>query len=86
MTGTPRHFLNLLDFTPEQLRGMLSLAGELKELLKKGERPLLLKDKVLAMIFERQSTRTRVSFDVGMRQLGGQTLVFLIDILGVNGN
>jgi len=75
MTGTPRHFLNLLDFTPEQLRGMLALATELKTLLKQGERPLLLKDKVLAMIFERQSTRTRVSFDVGMRQLGGETIM-----------
>ncbi|KFL26482.1 ornithine carbamoyltransferase, partial [Devosia riboflavina] len=75
MTGTPRHFLNLLDFTPEELRTMLALASELKALLKAGERPLLLKDKVLAMIFERQSTRTRVSFDVGMRQLGGETLM-----------
>lgn len=75
MTGTPRHFLNLLDFTPEQLRTMLTLAADLKAKLKAGERPLLLKDKVLAMIFERQSTRTRVSFDVGMRQLGGETIM-----------
>lgn len=71
---TPRHFLNLDDFDADTLRGMLSQAHELKRRLKGGDRPLLLKDKVLAMIFERQSTRTRVSFDVGMRQLGGETL------------
>ncbi|WP_417310773.1 ornithine carbamoyltransferase [Devosia sp.] len=70
----PRHFINLDDFEADTLRGMLNLASELKAGIAKGERPLLLKDKVLAMIFERQSTRTRVSFDVGMRQLGGETL------------
>ncbi len=73
--SSPRHFLDLKDFSPETLRKMLDLSMELKKLLKKGQRPLLLKDKVLAMIFERESTRTRVSFDVGMRQLGGQTLM-----------
>jgi ornithine carbamoyltransferase len=72
--GAPRHFLNLDDFDADTLRGMLNLATELKARLKKGERPPLLKDKMLAMIFERQSTRTRVSFDVGMRQLGGETM------------
>ena len=75
MTATPpRHFLNLDDFDATTLRGMLNQAVELKDRLKKGDRPQLLKDKVLAMIFERQSTRTRVSFDVGMRQLGGETI------------
>ncbi len=53
---------------------MLDLAVALKTRLKAGERPRLLGDKMLAMIFERQSTRTRVSFDVGMRQLGGETM------------
>ncbi|MBK8082785.1 MAG: ornithine carbamoyltransferase [Devosia sp.] len=71
---TPRHFLNLDDFDTATLRHMLNLAGELKQRLKRGDKPQLLKDKVLAMIFERQSTRTRVSFDVGMRQLGGETM------------
>jgi len=75
MTGTPRHFLNLDDFTYDELRGMLNAATSLKGRLKEGDRPQLLKDKVLAMIFERQSTRTRVSFDVGMRQLGGETIM-----------
>ncbi len=75
MTGHPRHFLDLKDFTHEQLRAILDFAHQLKGRLKAGERPPLLQDKVLAMIFERQSTRTRVSFDVGMRQLGGETLM-----------
>ena len=80
MTGpvtisTPRHFLSLQDFSAETLRGILDLAADLKTRLKAGERPRPLEDKTLAMIFERQSTRTRVSFDVGMRQLGGETLM-----------
>jgi ornithine carbamoyltransferase len=75
MTGNPRHFLSLSDFSKDQLQGMLALAADLKARLRKGERLPLLQDKVLAMIFERESTRTRVSFDVGMRQLGGETLM-----------
>ena len=74
-SATPRHFLTLQDFSAETLRGILDLAVALKAGLARGERPPLLADKVLAMIFERESTRTRVSFDVGMRQLGGQTLM-----------
>jgi ornithine carbamoyltransferase len=75
MTAQPRHFLNIDDFTYPQLRGMLDVAVELKARLARGDRPALLKDKVLAMIFDKQSTRTRVSFDVGMRQLGGETIM-----------
>ncbi len=71
----PRHFLSLQDFSAETLRGILDVAAALKARLRNGDRPPLLQDKVLAMIFERESTRTRVSFDVGMRQLGGQTLM-----------
>ncbi|KRA96801.1 ornithine carbamoyltransferase [Devosia sp. Root685] len=74
-TGTPNHFLSIDDFSYAELRGMLNQANALKARLRDGDRPQLLKDKVLAMIFERQSTRTRVSFDVGMRQLGGETIM-----------
>ncbi len=74
-TGASRHFLSIDDFSYAELRGMLDQAAALKARLKDGDRPQLLKDKVLAMIFERQSTRTRVSFDVGMRQLGGETIM-----------
>ena len=73
--GQPRHFLDLSDFTSDELSRILNLATDLKRKFKAGQRPPLLKDKVLAMIFERESTRTRVSFDVGMRQLGGETIM-----------
>jgi ornithine carbamoyltransferase len=73
--GQSRHFLDLSDFSATDLRRILALAADLKRRFRAGERPALLKDKVLAMIFERESTRTRVSFDVGMRQLGGETLM-----------
>ncbi len=73
--STPRHFLDLKDFSFETLRLILDLAKEMKTLLKSEERPKLLDEKVLAMIFEQTSTRTRVSFDVGMRQLGGETIM-----------
>jgi ornithine carbamoyltransferase len=75
MTGQLRHFLDLKDFSADTLKTILKLSHDLKDRLRAGERPRLLQDKVLAMIFERQSTRTRVSFDVGMRQLGGETLM-----------
>src|ERR1700753_4161003 len=74
MATTPRHFLTLEDFTADELRAMLELSRTLKDKLKAGELPRLLPDKMLAMIFEKQSTRTRVSFDVGMRQLGGEPM------------
>ena len=74
-TGSSRHFLDLKGFSQNTLRTILDMSVALKALLKAGERPEILKDKMLAMIFEQASTRTRVSFDVGMRQLGGQTLM-----------
>lgn len=70
-----RDFVDLDQVTTADLRGILGLAAELKARLARGERPALLADRVLAMIFAQPSTRTRVSFDVGMRQLGGETLV-----------
>lgn len=70
-----RHFLDINQHDAATLRNILDLAARLKHMQAEGERPQLLKDKVLAMIFERESTRTRVSFDVGMRQLGGETIM-----------
>ncbi len=70
-----RHFLDLCDFDEKTLRNILKLAHKLKAKLKNGERPSLLKERILAMIFEQTSTRTRISFDVGMRQLGGETIM-----------
>jgi ornithine carbamoyltransferase len=72
--GSPRHFLDLKDLAPETLRGIIDDSRRLKaETRRDGARPLA--GRVLAMIFDRPSTRTRVSFDVAMRQLGGETVV-----------
>jgi ornithine carbamoyltransferase len=68
------HFLSLADLTPEELRGLLNLALELKEEWKAGGNPPLLKNKTLGMIFQKPSLRTRVSFEMGMIHLGGQAL------------
>ena len=69
-----RHFLTLLDYSPNELRDLLARAIELKKLLKSGNSQTPLQNKTLAMIFEKSSTRTRVSFETGMVQLGGHAL------------
>jgi len=69
-----RHFLALHDFNEIELYGMLTLARELKEKQKQGISHKLLDGKTVALIFEKASTRTRVSFEVGVFQLGGHGL------------
>lgn len=70
-----RHFTDLSRLPAAELRAMLDDARARKTRLKAGARERPLDGKVLAMIFEKPSTRTRVSFDVGMRQLGGETIM-----------
>jgi len=70
----PRHFLTLLDLSAEEFSRLLERAIELKAVHYEGELFQPLKNKTLGMIFEKSSTRTRVSFDVGMAQLGGHAL------------
>jgi ornithine carbamoyltransferase len=69
-----RHFLALHDFTKLELDAMLALAADLKQKQKNGVTHRLLDGKTLAMIFEKASTRTRISFEVGIFQLGGHGL------------
>ncbi|MFK7694736.1 ornithine carbamoyltransferase [Paenibacillus sp. HJGM_3] len=69
-----RDFLALDDYTPEELLYLIDLAIDLKKKQKAGEVYQPLKGKTLGMIFEKSSTRTRVSFEVGMYQLGGHAL------------
>lgn len=79
LTGpmTPRHFLDIDNFDSATLRFILEKAHLLKKTFKgdPSSWPRLAEGRVLAMLFEKTSTRTRVSFDVGMRQLGGETIV-----------
>lgn len=69
-----KHLLNLLDYSAADIYEILHLAGSLKTAFKKGKKHELLKGKTLAMIFSKSSTRTRVSFEMGMHQLGGHSL------------
>ena len=69
-----RHFLTLNDFTPAELQQLMLRATELKTMQKDGDIFEPLKNKTLAMIFEKSSTRTRISFETGMTQLGGHAL------------
>ena len=75
MTSGIRHFTDLSAMSGSDLRGILDDAAARKVRLKAGERSKPLEGKVLAMIFDKPSTRTRISFDVGMRQLGGETIM-----------
>ena len=69
-----RHFLTLNDFSKDEIIEILNLAFEIKKEAKARDFKPYLKDQKLAMIFEKSSTRTRVSFDVGMNELGGHAL------------
>jgi ornithine carbamoyltransferase len=69
-----RHFLHIADYSPKDLQALLDLAVQLKrERVRGGNKPLL-KGKVLGMVFQKPSLRTRVSFDMAMRHLGGDAL------------
>ena len=69
-----RHFLTLLDLSADELKQLIQRAIKLKAIHRAGEVYEPLKNKVLAMIFEKSSTRTRVSFEAGMVQLGGHAM------------
>lgn len=70
----PRHFLAIADYSPQEIQELLDLAVDLKQEYFAGGNPPLLKGKVLGMIFQKPSLRTRVSFDMAMRHLGGDAL------------
>jgi ornithine carbamoyltransferase len=75
MTATqPRHFLTLLDLNPAELNWVINRAIELKAIRNRGEIYEPFRNRVLGMIFEKSSTRTRVSFEAGMAQFGGHAI------------
>ena len=69
-----RHFLSLMDCTPDELVSLIRRGMELKDLRNRGVLFEPLKNRVLGMLFEKASTRTRLSFEAGMIQLGGQAI------------
>ena len=69
-----RHFLSMMDYTSDELLGLIRRGVELKDLRNRGVLFEPLKNRVLGMIFEKSSTRTRLSFEAGMIQLGGQAI------------
>ena len=69
-----RHFLSLMDYSSQELGGLIRRAIELKDLRKRNIAHEPLQGRVLGMIFEKASTRTRLSFEAGMIQLGGQAI------------
>jgi len=70
-SAAPRHFLSLLDLSREELSALFRRAAELKRLRAAGTAHRTLEGRVLGLVFEKSSTRTRVSFEAGIAQLGG---------------
>jgi len=79
----PKDFISLADWAPEDLRGMLARARELKELLREGERPQTLEGRCIALFFEKPSLRTHVTFEAGITQMGGHAIWLRPDQIGV---
>lgn len=76
-----QHLETLFDITPPDLHRIIATSAELKRRLAKGDRPPILQRQILALLFEKPSLRTRVSFEAGMAQLGG-TSMFLGEDVG----
>src|SRR5437764_14131997 len=80
-----KHFIALADYSPDELIHLIDVALRLKTQLKKtGRNDPILANKTLAMIFEKPSLRTRVSFAVGMTQLGGSGLLLRQEEVGLD--
>jgi len=78
-----RSFLSMRDLTRSEIQELFILAGKKKRELKEGKTSIDLSGKVLALVFHKPSLRTRVSFDVGMHQLGGTTIYLTDQEIGV---
>jgi len=78
-----RDFISFADWTKEDLLDILALASELKTRLKRGDEYRPLSGKTLAMIFQKPSARTRISFETGMYQLGGHAIYLSPDSIGM---
>lgn len=83
MTKNIRHFINLPDIGADTLKGILKHAHALKA--QKFNPPQILEGLSLAMMFDKRSTRTRISFEVAMKQLGGHTIVLNMEDMQISG-
>ena len=81
--STVKHFLDVSDYSPAEIQGILDLAVRLKKEYFAGGNQPLFKGKVLAMIFQKPSLRTRVSFDMAMRHMGGDALYLSPNEIGL---
>src|SRR5258708_14538986 len=82
-SSSKRDFLDLASLTPAELDGLLRLAARLKAELKSGIEHPFLRGKTLAMIFQKPSLRTRLTFETGMAQLGGHAIYLAPQDLGI---
>lgn len=78
--NSPRHFRTLFDVSGDEFHRLLRLATAIKADLKSGSRPPVLAGQTLALLFEKPSLRTRISFEAGMAQLGGQAIYLSADV------
>ena len=78
-----KHFLDVFDYSQAELQDILDLAVRLKKEYFQGGNPPLFKGKVLGMIFQKPSLRTRVSFDMAMRHMGGDALYLSPNEIGL---
>jgi ornithine carbamoyltransferase len=82
-TQTMKHFITLANWSTQDLWGLLQLAVQLKSEWKAGGNEPILKDKILTMVFQKPSLRTRVSFEVAMKHLGGHAIMLGPDEIGL---
>src|SRR5580704_16804636 len=80
-----RQLTTLYDVTPDDVEHILAVAGDLKERMKRGDRPSLLQGRVLTLVFEKPSLRTRNSFEAAAIQLGGGSVFLTTQDAGLNG-
>ncbi len=83
MISLPKDFLSVADWPAEELLGMLARARELKRLWRAGERPQTLLGRTLVLYFEKPSLRTHVTFEAGMTQLGGHSILLTPEQVGI---
>ena len=76
------HFLTINEYSASQLKELLALSANLKKLYKSGKRDTCLAGKTLVMLFEKPSTRTRISFQVAMTDLGGSSIYIKPEDIG----